>query len=159
MKLVSKDGASITLHPAAYQFEVTPASGGERDWDANWLMIQGDIRTGDGRPWTFLDPCLTTWEARRLSAWLHGVAADDGTAGRPDIAFTEPNLSFSLDGHCAGRVRLRVHFSHEALPPWAPRGHEGWQAGEYVLALDISQEDLAHAASAWDLENEQFPER
>jgi hypothetical protein len=158
MRLVSNDGASITLHPAAYQFEVTPASGSERDWDANWLMIQGDVRTGDGRQWAFLDPCLTTWEARRLSAWLHG-AAGDGTAGRPDIAFTEPNLSFSLVGHRAGRIRLRVRFSHEALPPWASRDHKGWQAGEYVFVLNISREDLADAAKAWDLEHEQFPER
>src|SRR6266566_5154102 len=125
MRLVSDDGASITLHPAAYQFEVTPASGSERDWDANWLMIQGDVRTGDGRQWASLDPCLTTWEARRLSAWLHG-AARDGTAGRRDIAFSEPSLSFSLVGRRAGRIRLRVRFSQDGRPAAAcPPGRSG----------------------------------
>jgi hypothetical protein len=159
VRLVSSDGASITLHPAAYQFERAPAPGSERDWDANWLMIQGDVRAGDGRQWTFLDPCLTTWDARRLSAWMHDVAVGDDTAGHPDIAFLEPNLSFSVDDRPAGRLRLQVCLSHEALPPWVSRDHEGWHAGEYALVLDISREDLAHAAQAWDLEHEQFPER
>ncbi len=159
MRLVSGDGASITLHPAAYQFEVTPATADEQDWDANWLMIHGDVRTAGGRQWAFLDPCLTTWEARRLSAWLRDVAVGDAAARRRHIAFTEPDLAFSLKHRRAGRVRLQVCFSHEALPPWAPRDHDGWQAGEYVLILDIGREDLAHAAKAWDLEHEQFPER
>ena len=60
VRLSSSDGASITLHPAAYQFEVTPATADEHDWDANWLMIHGDVRIAGGRQWAFLDPCLTT---------------------------------------------------------------------------------------------------
>jgi hypothetical protein len=159
VRLVSSDGASIILHPAAYQFEVTRATADEQDWDANWLMIHGDARTADGRQWAFLDPCLTTWEARNLSAWLHDAAAGDGPARRRNIAFTEPNIAFSLKHRRGGRVRLHVCFSHEALPTWAPRDHKGWQAGEYVLILDIDREDLAQAATAWDLEHEQFPER
>jgi hypothetical protein len=146
------------LSPAAYQFQVTPATADEQDWDANWLMIRGDIRTASGRQWEFLDPCLTTWEARSLSAWLHRAAGGGAARGR-HITFTEPDLAFSLSRRDAGRARLHVCFSHEALPPWAPHDHDGWQAGEYVLPLDISQEDLARAARAWDLEHEQFPER
>jgi hypothetical protein len=65
------------LHPAGYQFEVTPATADEEEWDANWLMICGNVRTADSRRWAFLDPCLTTWEARSLSAWLRAVAGDD----------------------------------------------------------------------------------
>jgi hypothetical protein len=138
---------------------VSPAISDGQDWDANWLMIQGDVHTSDGRQWAFADPCLTTWEARSLSAWLHGVADGDGAVERRPIAFTEPNLAFSLDDHRAGRVNLRVCFSHEALPPWVPHDHDGWQAGEYVLILDISRDDLAQAAKAWDVEHEPFPER
>lgn len=158
MRLCSSDGASITLRPAAYQFDVPPATAGERDWDANWLMIRGDVCTADGRQWAFLDPCLTTWEARNLSAWLRG-AVGVGAARRRDIAFTEPNMAFSIEHRRAGRVRLEVRFSHEALPPWVPRDHAGWQAGEYVLILDIGRDDLAPAAEVWDREYEQFPER
>ena len=158
MRLVSRDGASLTLHPAGYQFEVTPETADEEDWDANWLMIRGNARTADGRRWAFLDPCLTTWEARSLSAWLRAVVGD-GKARRRHIAFTEPNLSFGLERRRAGRVRLQARFSHEALPPRVPRDHDGWQASEYFLILDISREDLARAARAWDLEHEQFPER
>ena len=102
------------MRPAAYQFDVPPATAGERDWDANWLMIRGYVCTADGRQWAFLDPCLTTWEARNLSAWLRGAVGV---------------------------------------------GHAGWQAGEYVLILDIGRDDLAPAAEVWDREYEQFPER
>jgi hypothetical protein len=128
VRLCSSDGASITLRPAAYQFEVPPATAGERDWDANWLMIRGDVRTADGRGWAFLDPCLTTWEARNLSAWLRG-AVGEGAARRRLIAFTEPNMAFSIEHRRAGRVRLEVRFSHEALPPWC---HATMPAGRRV---------------------------
>ncbi len=123
MRLVSDGGASITLHPAAYQFEVTPASGSERDWDANWLMIQGDVRTGDGRQWAFLDPCLTTWEARRLSAWLHG-GARDGTAGRRDIAFHRAEPVFQ-----PRRLPRRPHTPSGPLLP-GREASRGLSAGE-----------------------------
>lgn len=157
MRLVSDDGASVSLHPAAYEFEAATAGRDQQDWDANWLIIHGEVHTADGRQWAFAHPCLTTWEARRLSAWLHGAAS--GTAGQMSVAFTEPNVAFCLAGHRAGHLQLRVCFSHEALPPWVPRDHDGWRAGEYALVLDISREDLAQAAAVWDLEHEPFPER
>lgn len=136
-----------------------PAVAGEQDWDANWLMIRGDIRTAGGRRWEFLDPCLTTWEVRDLSAWLRRAAVSGGAARRRRIAFTEPNLTFSFRRRRAGRACLEACFSHEALPPWAARDHDGRQTGKYALTLDISREYLIHAARAWDLEHEQFPER
>jgi hypothetical protein len=100
---------------------------------------------------------LTTWEARNLSAWLRG-AVGEGAARRRHIAFTEPNMAFGIEHRRAGRVRLEVRLSHEALPTWVPRDHAGWQAGD-VLILDIGREDLAPAAEVWDREYEQFPER
>jgi hypothetical protein len=158
VRLVSSDGASATLYPVAYQFQAPrPTANGDHTWDANWLMVRGEIHTADGRQWEFLDPCLTTWEAQALSAWLHRAAGSDAAIDR-QIAFTEPNLAF-ISERRAGHERLQVCFCAEALPPWASHQHDGPQTGEYVLTLDISHEDLAHAARAWDRENEQFTER
>jgi hypothetical protein len=120
-------------------------------------MIRGDVRFADGRQWAFVDPCLTTWEARSLSSWLHAVAA--GNAAMDHEYFTEPNLSFSLDGSFGGRLSIGIRFSHEALPTWMPRDRSGWQAAEYLLVLDLSQADLAEAAEAWVRDCQPFPER
>jgi hypothetical protein len=90
VRLLSLDGTSIDLRPIRYQFGANPQALPGTDWDANWLIIQGEVHTADGASWTFIDPCLTTWEAREFGAWLRGVAGGivapgpgpDG-AGRP----------------------------------------------------------------------------
>jgi hypothetical protein len=167
VRLRSGDAASVELRPVGYQFSRQVAAGAAKaeraagtggDWDANWLMIHGDIRTADERYWTFTDPCLTTWEAERLSAWLRAAASKD-PAGRQEAVFTEPNLSFMLDGQDGQSVRIRVGFSHESLPSWMPRKLPGWQAQEYFLPLEVSRVELAEAARSWDLDRLQFPAR
>jgi hypothetical protein len=122
-------------------------------------MIRGDIRTADGRGWTFTDACLTTWEVERLSAWLHAAASQDPAGHQDRVVFTEPNLSFILDARDGERARIRIGFSHEALPGWMPRDIPGWQAEEYFLPLDISCPELAGAARSWDLDRQRFPSR
>ena len=136
VKLVSSDGASISLHPAAYQFEMPPPAEDEDEdeGDANWLMISGAVCAADGRRWAFLDPCLTTSEARSLSAWLRRVACGNAAEEPRSIAFTEPNLAFGASDQSAGRVRLQVRFSHEALPPLGTARPQGL-AGRHVRPL------------------------
>ena len=167
MRLLSADGALVELRPVRYQFSrnvaagaggIASDAGASADRDANWLMIRGDIRTADGRGWTFTDPCLTTWEAERLSVWLRATASHDPT-GRQEAVFTEPNLSFILDGRDGERVRIRVRFSHESLPNWMPRDFRGWQAEEYFLPLDINCSELAAAAQSWEADRQSFPGR
>jgi hypothetical protein len=166
VRLVSSDGALVELQPTGYQFSHAGRTGAVRadsatasyaHWDANWLVIRGDIRAADGHSWTFTDPCLTTWEAERLSEWLDAVSRD--AADRDAAVFTEPNVSFFIDGRDSERVRMRVRFSHESLPSWLPRDAVGWQAGEYFVALEVSAADLAEAARAWDRERQAFPAR
>jgi hypothetical protein len=163
VRLLSGDGASVELRPVAYQFShqirARAATAASPDWDTNWLMIRGDIRAADDLGWTFTDPCLTTWEAERLSAWLHAVASQDPAGYQDRAVFTEPNLSFILEGRDGERARIRVGFSHESLPDWMPRDFPGWQAEEYFLPLDISCSELAEAARSWDLDRQRFPAR
>ncbi len=63
----------IEIHPVAYQFGANPQARPGTDWDANWLVVRGQVTTADALDWSFTDPCLTTWEAQELSAWLRGV--------------------------------------------------------------------------------------
>jgi hypothetical protein len=164
VRLLSGDGASVEFRPVAYQFGDRPggnAGGAEddADWDANWLMIRGDIRPAAAGAWTFCDPCLTTWEAGRLSAWLHAAASPDRAGYQDEVAFTEPNLGFILDGRDGERVRIRVRFSHESLPDWLPRDVAGRRAGEYAVPLDVRRSELSAAARSWDRDRLPFPER
>jgi hypothetical protein len=120
----------------------------------------------DGRTWAFEDPCLTTWQARELGTWLREVAA--GTVppspvadGEPEdlLEFLEPNIAFSVEERTVDRVRIRVHFSLEALPPWLQDTEEEPGLFEYFVRLDVSAEELTQAAESWMLGLTEVPER
>lgn len=137
-----------------------------RDWDANWLQVRGDITLADGKTWAFEDPCLTTWQARELGSWLREAAA--GTVppsrvagGEPGelLEFLEPDIAFSMQGRADGRVRIRVYFSLEALPPWLQGTAEEPGLFEYFVRLDVSADELTRAAESWLLDLAEFPPR
>jgi hypothetical protein len=162
--LTSVDGASVELRISGYQF---PGCEGttRRDWDANWLHVRGNVAQADGKTWSFEDPSLTTWEARALGTWLQGAAAGTAavspfTTGEPGqlLAFTEPNLAFSLESRIGDRVQVRAHFSLEALPPWLRGQHEP-EIFDYFVPVDLSAEELADAAGTWTCDLARYPER
>lgn len=158
------DGPRISLDIVGYQFPDKPGAGDGRDWDANWLVVAGEARSGDGRTWSFRDPCLTTWEARRLGRWLQDVI--DGSVlpseldGGPEerlLVFTEPNLAFSLEDRSADRLVLRVHLSLESRPPWLGPGDP--DIFDYYLSVRLSVDELALAVASWQQRLVTFPER
>ena len=108
--------------------------------------------------------CLTTWEAQKLSTWLHDVAdgivapVRDGSDEGAPLAFTEPNLALSLEQRSNGRLRVRVHFSLEALPPWFI-GANRPGLFEHFLVFDLGGHDLATAAAECDNDCASFPVR
>ena len=71
MDINSGDGAWVRMRPLGYQAGVVPpADPAELDgWD-DWLVIAVDVRTADGRGWSFSAPCLTTEEAHEVYRWL-----------------------------------------------------------------------------------------
>jgi hypothetical protein len=163
MILTSTPSRRVELTPVAYEFPDHRSSGLERDWDANWLMIRGEVRHPDGSEWTFTDPCLTTWEARELGDWLTAVARGHVTpavraTGRVDLFFTEPNLTFSLTGADERQCELAVHFSLEALPPWLQRPSRPG-IFDYAVTLTITRDDLTEAVQTWRQQLHQFPIR
>jgi hypothetical protein len=140
-------------------------TGDQWDVDATWLQVCGHITLADGKTWAFEDPCLTTRDARELGRWLREVAA--GTVppspvvdGEPEglLWFLEPNIALSVDEHTVDRVRIRVHFSLESLPPWL-QGTEEPGLFEYFVLLEVSAEELTRAAESWMLELAEFSGR
>jgi len=162
MRLESTDGALVELRPIGYRFPDAPASDEGTDWDANWLVIAGDVRTGDGRSWSFADACLTTWEAGAVAGWLRdvvggGVRATPGRRGHDEVkVFVEPNLALSLAGQDAGAAAIRFHFALEAGPPWLA---DDVSRFDYVVTVTAPLADVAAAADAWERELAAYPVR
>ncbi|WP_203709010.1 WapI family immunity protein, partial [Cellulomonas marina] len=162
VELRSGDGATVRLRPTGYQFG--RGSGQPGDWDANWLMVRGEVRPPTGASWSFLDPCLTTWESAELEAWLHAASRGEvqpSTAPREDdglLTFTEPNLAFSVQGITDSDVALRVHFSLESAPR-VPDSDSAPELYEHFVALTMTRNDLAAAAESWGADISPFPQR
>jgi hypothetical protein len=128
VNLLALDGTQFSLSIAGYQYPGNTGSGPD-DWDANWLSVAGDLRLPDGRSHSFLDPCLTTWEARELATWLAAVAAGIASPAEdqslPALTFTEPCVAFGLADGGGGPIGLRVYLSLEAEPPFVVAGQKG----------------------------------
>ncbi|MCM3921542.1 hypothetical protein ND748_07660 [Frankia sp. AiPs1] len=160
MRLGTDGGARIDLRIVDYQYPEIAGDGTGKDWDANWLVVAGDVVAEDGRGWSFLDPCLTSWEAREIGDWLRGVVdgsvtptpLDGGGAGRL-LAFTEPNLAFSFADRTDDAVVIRVYLSLESGPPWPT------ERGDYFLLVTMQVTHLALAIKDWDRMLAAHPDR
>ena len=53
----------------------------------------------------------------------------------------------------------RTRYSCRRVRLWLSRDAAGWQAQEYVVALEVTTADLAAAARDWDRERRAFPVR
>lgn len=160
MRLTSTDGSFVDLRIARYQFAKGSGSDIDKDWDANWLVVEGEILSAAGA-WRFTDPCLTTWEAQSLASWLRGVVSgqvapcrSDLVDGEGSLVFLEPCIAFSLRNRDDDYAAIRVHFSHEAGPPWATG-----DIFEYFVVLDLPMAAIVAAAGEWEKELSAFPKR
>ncbi|MFF2525157.1 WapI family immunity protein [Streptomyces liangshanensis] len=159
--LLADQASSVELRPLRYQFSAVRGD----SYDDNWLVICGSVTTPEGT-WTFTDPCLLIDEARRVSAWLRGVAAGtvavtgpdpDGSLS-PETWFVEPVLAFSLRDRSKDGAVIRVHLSMEAAPPWR-QGENGADIYQYFVETQVGTAALLRAADQWDLALALFPTR
>ncbi|QNA85172.1 hypothetical protein G4G27_15080 [Sphingomonas sp. So64.6b] len=120
----------------------------DEEWDSDWLMVCGQVSLL-GREWQFVDPCLTTAEARRLADWLDAVARGEDSPQFCD--FTEPNLDFRRQPN----GEIRVSFALESAPPWAKRGDD-WIKHGFVVPIGPQ---LADAAARLRQQLSRFPTR
>ncbi len=160
VELISRDGARVALRPTGYQFSQGSASRG--DWDANWLLVRGQVRTPTGRSWSFHDPCLTTWECVELLDWLTAASRGDilpseaPAEGEGLLAFTEPNLAFSVAEISAGDLVIRVHLSLESAPSGPD---QTWDLYECEVPLKVAGTELLGAAEQWRADISPYPAR
>ena len=151
MLLHGREGNELEVGLVGYQFpdEV-------RDpWDSNWLLVSVRALAPEGS-WEVVDPCLTTWEAKRLVSYLIHAAAHDPAA--VPLSFTEPNLTVTARSRPGAplRVHLRAWFALELRPPWA-RSAAG--SNNLCVDLDVERGDLARAAASLLSDLVAFPQR
>jgi len=150
MLLVGREGNELELSIAGYQFPEE-----HRDpWDSNWLLVAVRLVAPQGS-WEVVDPCLTTWEAKRLVSWLVHAAARDPAA--VPMTFTEPNLTVTARARTSAplRVHVRACLALELRPPWSTAtGSDG-----LCVDLDVERGDLARAAASMLADLVRFPQR
>lgn len=158
VRLESLDGQFVELAVSGYQFGSARSTSSGVDWDANWLILRGKVWDGS-QSWEFNDPCMTTWEARELAAWLRGLGTALAVAepGATKLWLTEPNLTFSVVESSQGVTTLDVHFDAESRPALGSND-EGDGLGHRVR-LVVPQHDIAQAANHWEQGLAQFPVR
>jgi hypothetical protein len=155
--------ASVDLDILGYEFPAAVEVERGWDWDANWLVIRGQVTTAD-RSWSFTSPCLTTVEAAAIGRWLRQVArgevdpaTDPGLGGRDAGYFVEPNLAVRLGAANENEVTLLWSFEQESAPPEATddqRYREG-----FPVELTLARQALAPAAEEWDQATSRYPVR
>ena len=149
MKLASTDGQSLELTILGYQFPHLET----KEYDSNWLIVAGSVIHPRGS-WQFADPCLLTYEAEWLAAWMDALA--EGSPPAATIGFIEPNLAFGVGFNTKGPL-LRVYFELEARPSWessAPAGEK-----DIWVEFPIEELDLRSAARQWRAELAAYPQR
>ena len=77
---------------------------------------------------------------------------------RPSWTFLEPSLAFSVGSYENQGVRLRVHLSHLAAPPWQDFD-ERLNTWAFFVELDLDRSELVRAAAEWSNEADAFPRR
>jgi hypothetical protein len=163
VKLESLNGHFVELKVTGYQFGSDLRSTSlDVGRDANWLMIHGKAWDG-AHSSEFDDPCMTTFEARELAAWLRELR-DAGpvpaaAAERDRVWFwlTEPNLAFSLKSAFRGVTTLDVYFNAESRPPTG--SNDDGEGLGHRIRLTMSQADIAKAVWHWDQDLQDFPLR
>jgi len=161
MLIEGTNAVSVRLAVGGYQFADPPGGW----WDNNWLLVRGRVICAEGE-WAFEDACLTTSEAEQLGDWLRAAArgevspstpSEDGSVF-PDICFTDPDIALGVAEFDRALVRLRIHFSLAAAPPWAEEERR-FVSHQFYLLVDMTGSDLVLAADEWQEDLRHFPLR
>jgi hypothetical protein len=134
-------GGALRLEVEGYEFPDA-----QDTWDANWLIISGEVVSGRER-WRFRRPCLMTHEVRLLADWLDHLSV--GQAGQA-FPLTEPYLTFRRSDRS-----VCIGFALEVASPWSQRGDD-LEACIITIPID---DRLSHAARALRAFAIRFPQR
>lgn len=152
MRILGPSGDYLELEIAGYEFpEPWPDMEG---YEPNWLQVRLKV-SARGHTWELTDPCLLTWELRRLADWIELLAAE-----HPDpiaMEFTEPGLHFEVLGTSAERAQLRIYFEMGCRPESLP--YEHYPARDLWADLELRAEDLQAWAADLRGQLEKYPLR
>lgn len=114
-------------------------------YDSNWLMINCFLND-EGKEWTFIDPCLLTFELEQLIDWFEHLSRKDYSEN--SIEFIEPILAFEITNEIF-RIRL------------AAEGKPGWISGEddYTLDFELPSINFVNIINQLKIELNKFPKR
>lgn len=117
------------------------------EWDANWLVVSGDLTLSDGRRHSFVAACLTTGQAAELRDWLQGIVRGTVLAKGESLTldFVEPCLAFAASPLGGRNVELRVYLSLETEPPFVVSGGAGIGKNYVPFLMGLAALDLAAA--------------
>ena len=150
MRLHGKNGSELEMRPIRYRWP----DARDDPWDANALLV--DVRiVSDRGAWHVEDPCLTTFEARRLARWLAAVAVGEARASA--AGFVEPNVEVQVLAITPFRVQLQATVELESRPPWLESSGPG--RGDLVVDLDLDRSSLIDAARDLADDLREFPLR
>lgn len=136
------------LRVLGYQFPEVESC----EYDANWLMIQVNVRTLSGS-WSATDPCMLTWETHWLLNWLADL--ESNRENSPEISFLESNLMFRVEGKSEQAFDLRICVSGEL----GPRYDISEDMTPIEIPLHISVSDLRQCVLSLSRELGLFPVR
>jgi hypothetical protein len=141
----SNEFSRFELEIGSYQFPIS-----DEKYDSNWLVVNGTVEHA-GEQWTFQDPCLLTWEAEEIVAWLEALSS--GRQAQADLSFVEPNISFRW----LSDNMLCVMLWLEALPPSKRSSTELGE--ELSIQFSVTPASLHQAAQEFRTQLVRFPQR
>jgi hypothetical protein len=147
VRIVGREGNQLEVSILGYEHPEKTVD----PWESNGLLVALRVVSSHGT-WEVVDPCLTTWEAARLAAWLAAAAVGPDRVAR---RLAEPNVTV-VAAPVGGRLQLRICFELETRPPWAPSVRGG---RDLCVDLDIARDDAAAAAAELRTDARRFPQR
>ena len=148
MLLAGHDGTQVEIAPVAYEFPVA-----DDGYDLNWLTVRAKVKTSAAR-WGGTDPCLLTWELRRLCEWLAAHASSTEPA-EATLDFLEPELEFSVVEGTETDLILKITTRHGLAGLWGTRPPDD----ERSVEIRLSKEAVSKAAAELTVEAKEFPQR
>jgi hypothetical protein len=145
-RLFGPDGG-FTLDVLDYQFPGMAPDG----CDSEWLQVKGAAECPEGK-WSFTDSCLMTYELEDLATWLRELR--DGAPSR-ELTFIEPCIRFKASA--SSPETIRVHFAHEASPPWI--GDDKYFDDGHVLEFAVEHIDFNSLLNGIHELSKKFPPR
>lgn len=155
MKLSDSSNAAFELRIIQYEFPNYQCGDMDIDYyDANWLMIQIEVKHPEVGNWIARGPVLLTHELTNLKEWLEDLEQEK--VFQSTLRFIEPNLSFEAVGAEKYFTKIRIYFELEFKPSWSNKLQI---TRDFWIDYTLSKLDLSLTIKSLQQQLEEFPPR